>query len=387
MKGKVFLILFLFFLVHSTFILYHNHNIISDDFTYFYYGKLLAEGNMIYKDFFSAHPPLQMMIYSFFIILFGINLWIVNLVPLVAILISSYLAYRITNKLWVMVLFLTIFPIFHLSTIGFGLNLGLMFIMLSLYFSDKRPMLAGVLAGCAVLTRLHFLPIVIGMLFVSNRPRTRAKYILGGVVIGFVFVTLFIFFPQAINQIFFYHALKQYHYWIIMRYFVLGIGLVGCFVSFRTRYFFPFVLYFIFSMSLKTVYAYYAIPMGALFALALAEKDIYKWKYLLIASSMVGLSLGATIISNLDIVENKPKVSSIIETVKEIDNPLVCGNNEVVPLIALKTNKTIKDNEVDTNFQRRKKLNCSGAIAVYRLRNFENCKLLNYFDDYKVSLC
>jgi len=66
----------------------------------------------------------------------------------------------------------------------------------------------------------------------------------------------------------------------------------------------------------------------------------------------------------------------------------LCGNNEIVPLISFKTNKRIKDNELDTNFQRHKALNCTGAITIYRYRLFdENCKIIKKEKTYLVGLC
>jgi len=384
--NKVFLILFFFLLIHSAFILWHGHNIISDDFCYFYAGKLLSEGTLPYSDFFIAHPPLQFMIYAAIIWVFGTGLWLVNTVPILSVLVSAYISYKMTGKLWVMVLFLTIFPIFHLSTIGFGLNLGLMFLMLSFYYFDKRPLLAGIFAGLVIFTRLHFLPIIVGMLFIQIKPQKKAKYILGGVVIALLFCVMLLIFPNAVNSIFFYHAAKSWSYWSAMRYFVLGIGIVGSFATFRTRYFIPFILYSAFMMSLKIVFCYYMIPAGALMVLALSEKDMKKWRYLLVVSIMIGLSLGATILSTKDVMENKQETKDIIDTVSKLEGE-ICGNNEITSLIALKTNRRIKGNEIDTNFQRKKILNCSNAITIHRLREFKECELIKKFKRYSVSWC
>jgi hypothetical protein len=383
---KLFLIFFVFLTLQLSFIFYHDHYLVSDDYTYFYASKLLAEGKLPYRDFFISHPPLQFMIYSFLIRIFGEELMLANIIPLLAIMVSAFMAYKITNKVYATALLLAIFPILHCASIGFGLNLAVMFVLLSIYFVEEKPLLAGILMGLAVFTRLHIAPFAIAMLFYKNRPSKNSKYIVGLSIMAVVFLFMVISIPQSINNIIFYHALKDWRYWEGMRYFVVGVGLLGITISYRTRWFWFIALYFAFLMSLKSVFAYYLIPLSAIIALALAEQDFTKWRIALATSLILGLSLGATILSTTDVMENKAEIESITTAVGFQEGEL-CGNNEILPLIALKTNKRIKDNEIDTNFQRRKALDCTGAITVYRFREFVDCQIIKKEKRYSVGLC
>jgi len=285
-------------------------------------GKLITEGFLPYKDFFYAHPPLQLFIYAFLIKLFGVKLWLMNIIPLISILVSSYIAYKITNKLYIMVLFLTFFPIFHLASVGFGMNLALMFIMLGFYFIEKKPMLASLFMGLAVFTRLIILPIVIGSLFYIKSKEIRSRYIVGLTVMAAIFLMMLILIPVAMNSLFFYHILKQKEYWLVMRYFLLGFGMVGTILAYKSRYFYPFIIYFIFLMSLEIVLVYYMIPLMALFVLALSLKNPKNTLIMIIISAVLGISLGAVILVDIDVYENKKEIKEIITTVKALDGEL-----------------------------------------------------------------
>lgn len=385
-RSKAIFVLLFFFLLHLSFILFHTHNIISDDYTYFYMGKLIVEGNLPYRDFFVGHPPLQIYLYAALILIFGAKIWLVSVIPLFSILIASYIAYKLTDSFSIMVFFLSVFPIFHLSTVGFGLNLGLMFIMLSFYYIDRRPLLSGIFAGISVFCRLHFLPIAATGIFARISLPKKSKYALGSILIAILFCIMLLFLPEAVEQIFFYHINKHWSYWSVMRYFILGIGIIGLYVSYTTRYFLPFAAYLIFLMLLKTVFAYYMIPLSALLVLSFAERRLPTLLKVVIPSMTIGLSLGAAILMVSDVLDNKREVREIIEEASRLDGEL-CGNNEIVPLVALKTNKRIKNNNVDTNYQQHKILHCKNSITIYRLRTFLNCSIIKKWEKYSLGVC
>ena len=45
----------------------------GDENTYYYMAKLMAEGKLFYRDFFFAHPPLQLILLSLVYLFFGFN--------------------------------------------------------------------------------------------------------------------------------------------------------------------------------------------------------------------------------------------------------------------------------------------------------------------------
>lgn len=385
-KNELLLIFSIFLLIQLAFILWHQYNIISDDFNYFYMSKLVSEYKLPHRDFFSAHSILQLALYAMLIKLFSFKIWLINVIPLVSITTSAYIAYLMTKRIIIPILFLAMFPIFHLASIGFGVSLCLLFVMLAFYYFDKKPMLAGVFMGLAVFTRLHALPIAIGgFILLRNREKIN-KYLVGCSIIAVAYLFMLILIPESIDGIFVYHVAKEVHYWMTMRFFILGYGILGTVLAYKTRYSWPFFLYFIFLMSLKTVFCYYLILTAGMFVMILAEKDLDKFYMTVIISSMLGLSLGASILTIIDVNENKAEIKNVVDTVRNLDGE-VCGNNEIVPLIATKTKKRIKNNEVDTNYQRKKYLNCSGSIAIHRLREFKECELIKQEKKYKISLC
>ena len=70
----------------------------GDENTYYYMGKLITEGKVPYKDFFFAHPPLQIYLIAFIYRIFGFNIIALKLIPLISTLISAFFIFRITKE-------------------------------------------------------------------------------------------------------------------------------------------------------------------------------------------------------------------------------------------------------------------------------------------------
>ena len=61
----------------------------SDENTYFYMAKLMAEGKLPYRDFFFAHPPLQVAIYSLFLKVFGMHVFLLKSIEIIFSLLTG----------------------------------------------------------------------------------------------------------------------------------------------------------------------------------------------------------------------------------------------------------------------------------------------------------
>src|SRR3989338_1586191 len=62
---------------------------VSDENTYYKMGQLVAEGQVPYKDFFFAHPPLQIYMYAVVFWLFGFNFLLLKMVSAVSVVVAA----------------------------------------------------------------------------------------------------------------------------------------------------------------------------------------------------------------------------------------------------------------------------------------------------------
>src|SRR4030067_424462 len=76
-------LLLLIFVGFFLFKLYHTIPRISDENLYFYLASLLARGILPYRDFFLAQMPGQILLYSIAMKIFGFNLTLFKLIPVV----------------------------------------------------------------------------------------------------------------------------------------------------------------------------------------------------------------------------------------------------------------------------------------------------------------
>ena len=152
----------------------------SDENTYFYMGKLVSEGLVPYKDFFSSHPPLQVYLFALLFKVFGFSFIVLKLVPLVCTIVSGFFVYKMVwEKIGVreaviaLILFLFSYDSMRFSGYAVGVNLTTMFAVMGIYFLlNKKYVLSGVFQGVAGITGLYslILPLVIlAVLFFKNK--------------------------------------------------------------------------------------------------------------------------------------------------------------------------------------------------------------------------
>ncbi len=168
----------------------------GDEDIYFYMGRLVAEENMPYSDFFFAHPPLHILAFAFLYKLAGFNLFIFKLVPLLSILVSVFFLFKIIEKkfdgataLIASILFLFSFIILFNSVNAFGVNLALAFLSAGFYFFEikEKPVVAGILFALSALTRYYVIPILIIFLLYSFFV-SRKKTLKCGIALGLLFI-------------------------------------------------------------------------------------------------------------------------------------------------------------------------------------------------------
>ena len=172
---------FLFFLVflYLFIALFFIHPTFSDENFYFNVGKNILEGKVPYKDFFFAHPPLQVYVIAFLFQLFGISFFVGKLLTLVSSSICIFLIFLISKKLFdeksafISSLILLISPSFiAFSTQGYGMWEASLFVLLSIYLISKNKLIGSTFSLLiAVLFRyfaLFYLPFLLALLIIKK---------------------------------------------------------------------------------------------------------------------------------------------------------------------------------------------------------------------------
>jgi len=130
----------------------------GDENVYLYMGKLVSEGKIPYKDFFLAHPPLQILIIAAVFKIVGFNIFISNLMPLLFTLLSAFFLFKIVKEkfneikaLAAVALFLFSFSTLSLATDFVGINLTAMFAVIGFYclFNKNNYIKSGIFFGLA----------------------------------------------------------------------------------------------------------------------------------------------------------------------------------------------------------------------------------------------
>src|SRR3989344_5365963 len=166
----------------------------GDENVYYYMAKSITEGQLPYRDFFYAHPPLHIFILSIVIKIFGVNFGILKFVNLLALLIASFFLYKISLGLFreklddrhadiisilALILFLFSFEIMFKATFSIGVAFSLMFVTASFYFAlAKKYFISGLLGGLAGLTRYYaIVPVfaILAFIFVKKLQEKKLK--------------------------------------------------------------------------------------------------------------------------------------------------------------------------------------------------------------------
>ncbi|MFA5140312.1 MAG: glycosyltransferase family 39 protein [Elusimicrobiota bacterium] len=161
----------------------------GDENLYFYYGKLVSEGKLPYRDFFFAHQPLQLYVYALLFKLFGFRFLVLKWVSAacasltaLSLFLSMKKEFRPAHGVLASALFLFSHNILHVSTYNLGLELCLcLFAFSCLLLQRGRPFAAGLVMGLSLLTRLHpaILVLALGAFLLRRDRRTGLRFALG----------------------------------------------------------------------------------------------------------------------------------------------------------------------------------------------------------------
>ncbi len=182
----------------------------GDENVYYYMGKLVSEGYVPYKDFFYAHPPLQLYIMAPIFKAFGFNILMLKLIPFISTLIAGFFLYLTAKNMFgggkaliSLALFLFSYSTMFNSVFSFGIELAVMFLLIGYYFYavKNKLFIGGLFFGLAGISRfLSLIPIAI-MLFLAYF-REKRKF----VILSAGFLAIFL----SVNLIFLFAAGSSY---------------------------------------------------------------------------------------------------------------------------------------------------------------------------------
>ena len=362
----------------------------GDEQVYFYMGKLVSEGNIPYRDFFYAHPPVQIIIYAIVLKIFGGSLLSLKATSLLATVLTAFLLFKIGltkfNKATAIIgvlLFLFSYEVLFTADYGIGINLATFFFMLSLYFLlvKESYLSAGIVMGIAGLTRLYTI-IPIGIVLLLVLLKNRKLFI--SMLIGFLstwllgnILLLVLFGSNFLTPVYAYHFMKQRvpsalleslglvfsSNWLILisaatiflvknKKKVQMIGLISiAYIFFIMTLNKPFTFYFILifpllgligGYGLSTIYKKIKVPINIKRAIAILFFLFFLW--LVIPNTIF--------LTRFNFLPFQPlgEMNDIIKG-HAPTNTMLFGDDATVPLLAFISDRNIVNNMVDTNDQ------------------------------------
>ena len=374
----------------------------GDENVYFYMAKSVTEGKIPYRDFFYAHPPLHIFILAAIIKIFGVNIVALKTATLVFLLTASFFLYKTSVELFkniigdkhaflmsilTLIIFLFSFEIMFKATFSIGINLSLMFLMMSFYFIfEKKYFIGGAFAGLAGLTRFYTLPPIFAIsifLFFKKNQEHRIRdflFFAGGftATFGIVVASLLILFGQNfIQPAFSYHFLKPQlsnqkvivyqsilkEDWVILLAFSLSLFTrnKGKFQLFYLILFI-YLLFLLFIGVIAEFYFSIAFPFMAIIGSYSIVEIIRKvkmpqhGKYVLIFSIIIfflwNTSADVMFLERYGFMKFSPLDQLVAEIESASQSQKLFGDDATVTLVALLTNRSIALNFIDSNEMR-----------------------------------
>jgi len=194
----------------------------TDENIYFYDALLWAQGQLPYKDFFFAHPPMHIGVVALAFKIFGFSLPLAKGIPVVAALGTGLLLWMMMRRRvgplpagLGLVAFLFAHELLQASTNLNGVNLTSFWLVLGLFWATEgrsRAIAAGVALGLAVTTGFYAvaaaLAIVVMALFANDGRGWRMAAALVSVAGGINLACYFMAGPAFVEGVYEFHGLK-----------------------------------------------------------------------------------------------------------------------------------------------------------------------------------
>lgn len=230
---------------------------ISDENFYFFASHLLAQGVLPYRDFFFQHLPGQLLLQAFLIKVFGFNLFLLKLIPILFHVGSGYLIFKIGEAgglgklggITAAAFFLFSFTVLTTSDHGSGVHEAVFWLVLSFYLLGgevgkiggvKGGILAGLAAFAGLTTRIYILPAILGFsvyLFLTQQYKKFCAYV-ASFLLPFLVLNIGLYYwlgEKFLLPVWQYHFLKSEGiskakillFFVQNEWLLLGLGTLG----------------------------------------------------------------------------------------------------------------------------------------------------------------
>ncbi len=192
---------------------------VSDENIYFKMGQEVSQGELPYKDFFYAHPPLQAYIYALVFKFAGFDFFVLKILSAIAVVIAAFFVFKLLEEkseaaaVLASALFLLSYGTMLFTNFPTGIEFAMAFVMAGYYLSMKdKHYLSGVLFGLGALSHLLALVAVAVMAasLVLRSPRGFLRFAIAfAIVFGTVNIILAVISGGSfLAQVYKYHLLK-----------------------------------------------------------------------------------------------------------------------------------------------------------------------------------
>jgi len=370
----------------------------GDHGVYFYISYLWTQGVVPYRDVFISHPPVQLLVSTLTILIFGKSIIALNALPMIMSMGSGLLVFLITKRsygtwtgLLATALFLFSYENLSVSLYYTGQNIGLFFLLLSFFLFLRGSIAsAGIASGIAIAASINMLigfAALFVVQFLSNR-RALLR-LLGGFVAsaGTIHGLFTIIAGKAFwENVYLYHLQKvettrlasvsEVFSFMFQNHVLLTVLAVSSLfvcvrnwksckqnaLLFLTSIF--TVFYCLFLLSLNPLFSHYFIPLAASFAILAAVflKRMMQWPQtsLVVAIGILGIGVLWTASGTLDTYRTEKAftrfvhATDIVEHMQKTLEPdqAIYGDFGVVPTIAFLSGRRIAGNEVESSVMR-----------------------------------
>lgn len=369
-----------------------HYTVGGDENAYFYMARLMSEGKLFYRDFFFAHPPLQLLLLSGVYRVFGFQLIALKLTAVLPVLAGAIVIYLQFWKkkdgltgIFFMIVFLFNYELLKITTHPFGLNLTSFFLLLSLYFFlEDRPLPCGIFWGSAAITGLYALPwgvVPLGYYLLRRGGVRDGVRFLGGFLVVFGAVNglaILLFGQRYVTPVYIYHFLKPrgaelvadiYIRVIRRNILIFFLPFLYCWVprtGKRTAILIAALIYLVFLGALNPLFTqYFMLPIPFLSWIGAVSLTEVIRRFPSRRTRLAGLVISVVILIGFSgddlrryIVHEKGTGFETGEECREfilrnsVDGDLIFGHVTTAPLLALMTGRDIALDMVDTNHMR-----------------------------------